>query len=115
MVVGHIKDVKKIIMEAPGVVKAAKQALIGPKEGWEGYVMRLITLGTGGCSPKHTHDWPHINYMVSGKGKLFLDGEEFNLEAGSFSYVPGGSIHQFSNASEEDFVFICIVPEEGDK
>jgi len=46
---------------------------------------------------------------------LFLEGKKYPLEPGSVSYVPGGAEHQFLNRGKEDFSFICIVPEEGDK
>lgn len=115
MIVSHVKDVQKIPMNAPGVLNAMKQVLIGPSEGWDGYVMRVMTLEKQGYSPRHTHSWPHINYVLKGQGTLFIEDKEYVLEAGSFAYVPGNVLHQYRSTSDEDFVFICIVPEEGDK
>lgn len=97
------------------MLNATKQVLVGPEQGWQGWVMRLFTLDEKGHSPLHAHAWPHINYVVRGKGVLYLDGDHFDLEPGSVAYVPGGAEHQFSNSSTEEFAFICIVPEEGDK
>ena len=48
------------------------KALISPAEGWDGYVMRVIELAQGGYSPRHTHEWPHINYILEGHGSLRL-------------------------------------------
>ena len=42
--------------------------------------MRLFTLKEKGNSPRHTHPWPHINYVVSGRGVLYIDGKENVLE-----------------------------------
>ncbi len=92
-----------------------KQTGITGKEGWEGWSMRIFTLGADGYTPKHTHDWPHINYIIRGSGTLFIDGEEQAVAPGDTAYVPGGEVHQFRNAGDGDFSFICIVPEEGDK
>ncbi|WP_366922939.1 cupin domain-containing protein [Metallumcola ferriviriculae] len=114
MYVSNVKDIKSTTVNAPGVKNALKQVLIGPEQGWEGWVMRHFTLGASGNSPKHSHPWPHINYIVSGEGILFLDGNEHNLGPGSVAYVPGGTEHQFRNNGTADFAFICIVPEEGD-
>lgn len=114
MFIGNVKNIKTITVNAPGAANAVKQTLIGPAQGWEGWVMRLFTLTKGGNTPKHSHDWPHINYIVSGKGTLYLDGKEHTVEPGSVAYIPGGAEHQFKNQCEEDFAFICIVPEEGD-
>jgi len=112
--VSNVKNIKVITVSAPGVVNAVKQTLVGPEQGWEGWVMRLFTLSKGGNTPRHSHEWPHINYIVSGKGTLYLDGEEHAVEPGSVAYIPGGSEHQFRNQGGEDFSFICIVPEQGD-
>jgi len=116
MYIGHIEEIAKSEMHNPGVAeKVTKQILVGPEQGWEGWVMRKFSLAPGGFSPRHIHPWPHINYMIEGEGVMFLNGEEHSVRAGSVAYVPAGSEHQFRNVSNADFSFICIVPEEGDK
>ncbi|WP_054694011.1 cupin domain-containing protein [Syntrophomonas palmitatica] len=115
MFVGHAKDIAQIKVQTAGASGVIKQSLVGPEQGWEGWVMRLFTLGPNGYSPRHAHAWPHINYIVSGQGTLFLEGQEYPFEKGSIAYIPANAIHQFLNRGEEDFVFICIVPKEGDK
>lgn len=113
MIVAHEKDVPATTMESREVKNAAIKALISPKEGWEGYVLRVVELGEGGYSPKHTHQWPHINYVLEGKGTLQIDGKDNAVEAGSYAYVPAGSQHQYKNTGGGTFRFICIVPQEG--
>ena len=76
--------------------------------------MRLFDVEPGGHTPRHTHDWPHINFVAGGRGVLFLDGEEHPLEAGAYAYVPSGHEHQFRAAPEAPLSFVCIVPEAGD-
>lgn len=115
MPVGHIRELLGTRINNEQMKNVLKKVLVSPNEGWDGWVMRFFELGAGGHSPRHTHPWPHINYIISGQGILHLDGEDHPLEAGSFAYVPGGALHQFLNSGEEDFSFICIVPEEGDK
>ncbi len=104
---------KEIRMD--GALNVMKTTALTGKEGWEGWSMRIFTLATGGYTPRHSHAWPHINYIISGRGTLFIDGEEKTVAPGDTAYVKGGELHQFKNAGEEDFSFICIVPEEGDK
>ena len=113
MIVANEKDVHAMVLESPEVKEAAMKVLISPKEGWEGYVMRVIELGKDGYSPKHTHDWPHINYILEGSGSLHINGKDTPIEAGSYAYVPAGSLHQYKNEGGGMFRFICIVPEEG--
>ncbi len=115
MIVSHKNDVKAVKIENPQAKEAAMKVLVSPTEGWEGYVMRILEVEAGGYTPKHSHPWPHINYIISGKGRLHLDGKDIDVEAGSFAYVPLDTEHQFSNVGSEKFEFICIVPEEGHK
>ena len=113
MIVAHKEDIKKVEFKGDNVKGATMKALISPKEGWDGYVMRLLELEKDGYSPRHSHPWPHINYIISGKGKLHIDGKDTDIQAGSFAYVPSDKEHQFSNTGNEILEFICIVPEEG--
>jgi len=115
MIVGHINDLTGIPMQSPEIKGAIKKVLVSPQEGWEGWSMRLFNLETGGFTPKHTHPWPHINYITVGSGVLHLDGQDYEVKEGAYAYIPGGKLHQFRNPSGKDFSFICIVPEEGDK
>lgn len=114
MFVSNVKEIKTVNVNAPGAVNAIKQVLAGPAEGWQGWVMRLFTLASGGKTPRHSHSWPHINYIVRGKGTLYLGGTQHEVEEGSVAYIPGDCEHQFMNTGEDEFAFICIVPEEGD-
>lgn len=111
--IGNEKDVLKIMMEGPTVNEAGMKVLVTPEDGWDSHVMRLVELGEGGYSPKHTHPWPHINYMIEGEGVLLQDGKEVPVSAGSYAYVPAGELHQFRNTGKGIFKFICIVPKEG--
>lgn len=111
--IGNIKDLEKIIVNHPSAANAAMKVLVGPQEGWEGYVMRVVEVEVGGYTPKHSHPWPHINYFIEGVGELMIDGKVTPVEAGSFAFVPNDSLHQFRNIGNEIFKFICIVPEKG--
>ena len=115
MIVAHERDVQRLKLEGDSLKNVHKKVLISPKEGWEGYVMRVFDLDVDGYTPKHSHPWPHINYILKGKGTLHLDGVDHEVEAGSYAYVPENKIHQFSNQGNELFSMICIVPEEGDQ
>lgn len=114
MIVSHESNVKEISINNDEVKNVLKKTLINPENGWEGYALRIFEMSNGN-TPKHTHPWPHINYILEGRGILHLDGEDHELRAGSFAYVPSNKLHQFRSAGDEPFKFICIVPEEGDK
>jgi quercetin dioxygenase-like cupin family protein len=113
-VVGKKADVVALPMAGEGIEGVVKRVLVSPDEGWDGWVMRVFDVDRGGHTPKHAHDWPHINFVAAGRGQLHLDGVDHALEAGSYAYVPAGHEHQFRAAAHEPLSFICIVPEAGD-
>ena len=114
MFVSHIDNIEGIKLDGKDLKNAVKKILIGPKEGWEDYVMRLFSLEKGGYTPKHSHPWPHINIVLEGKGTLFLEGKEFKVEKGSIAFVPENALHQYRADREEKLEFICIVPLKGE-
>ena len=113
-VVGRADDRPAREMTGEGLLDVAKRVLVSPENGWDGWVMRLFDVGPGGHTPRHSHDWPHINFVASGTGVLFLDGAQHQLGPGSYAFVPGGREHQFSAADDASLSFVCIVPSEGD-
>ena len=113
MTIGDYTQVTATEVTHPEAHGATMRVLLGPANGWADHVMRVFELRPGGYTPRHSHDWPHINYIISGKGSLFLDGKDNALSAGGYALVPPGEKHQFKNTSDEPFVFVCIVPVKG--
>jgi len=113
--IGNLNDLKGKKLDNPALKNAAMKVLVSPQEGWDGYVMRVVELEEEGYTPKHSHPWPHINYMIEGEGELYLNGKYNKVSAGSYAFVPNDELHQFRNAGKGTFKFICIVPEIGHK
>ena len=114
MPVGHTSEVMEIAVELEGAEGVKKRSLIGPEQGWDSHIMRVFELEKGGQTPLHAHAWPHVNYMLEGEGVLHIDGEDHPVRPGSYAVVEGGKEHQFRNAGEVPFIFICIVPKGRD-
>lgn len=111
--VRHEDDVKSVAMAGEGVVGVTKKIMIGPKDGYDGY-LRVFTVQAGGSSPYHSHPWFHANYILEGQGTIVIDGTEEPVRAGSVAYIPGGRKHHFVNTGSSPLKFICLVPPEGD-
>lgn len=111
--VRHESDIKPVDMQGNGIVGVTKQIVIGPKDGYDGF-FRVFTVQPGGNSPYHAHDWFHANYILEGRGKLVIEGEEKAVRAGSVAYIEGGKKHNFVNTGTTPFKFICLVPQSGD-
>jgi len=113
MIVNDSKKVEAVMSVGDGIKGASMKKLVGPDEGWDSHVMREVNLEPFGYSPRHAHDWPHINYVLKGKGTLEIDGVLNEIEAGYYAYVPANKVHQFTNKTDGEMAFICIVPKEG--
>lgn len=113
MVVNHFEKVESKKVESPLAKDAYMKVLVSEKEGWDSHVMRVVEVEGFGYTPKHQHPWPHINYVIQGKGNLMINGEDHPLEAGIYAFVPDNALHQFQNKGEETLKFICIVPKKG--
>ena len=58
---------------------------------------------------EHEHTADEEYYLIiSGKGKMILDGEEFEIEAGDITAVYPGSSHGLVNNSDSDLRIIVI-------
>ncbi len=115
MIVGNISELEAKVISHPDADNSKMKVLVSAKEGWEDYVMRVVEVEENGYTPKHSHPWPHINYMIEGIGELMINGEINPVTAGSYAFVPKKALHQFRNVGKETFKFICIVPKEGHK
>lgn len=109
-----IDEIEKKEISGEGIKNVRKQVPVGPDQGWKDHILRVFTIGKDGHTPRHSHDWEHVNYVISGTGTLEIEGKEQQLNKGMFAVVPPNVEHQYSNQGEEDFVMICIVPAHGD-
>jgi mannose-6-phosphate isomerase-like protein (cupin superfamily) len=50
-------------------------------------------------------DAEEIYYVVSGEGRLVMDGEEFRVSKGMTVYIPAGVVHQSFNDGDEELVY----------
>jgi quercetin dioxygenase-like cupin family protein len=50
--------------------------------------------GTG--PPPHSHDWDESFYVTKGQVQFTCDGQTTMCMAGSFVYVPAGTVHAFN-------------------
>ena len=74
------------------------------------YALRMIEIEPGGNSPQHTHPYEHENFVVQGKGRLFIEGVWYDLKEGDVAFVPAGVLHQYVNAGDSVFKFLCGIP-----
>jgi len=110
MVVIKHENIKLFDVQMDGTKGAFKANVIGKPEGWPDHTLRVFRIESGGFTPHHQHDWEHVNYVIKGRGRLRIGKELFDLKEKDFAFVPPNTEHQYVNTYDEDFEFICIVP-----
>lgn len=113
MYITSLKNVKKTKMDMEGAYKVLKQVPISRESGAPNYSFRVFTIEPGGHTPLHKHDNEHMNYIIEGQGKLFVQGKTFDVRKGDFALVLPGEEHQYRNSSNgKPMIMICAVPKE---
>lgn len=57
----------------------------------------------------HSHSGQEeVYYFVSGTGKMEIDNETFDVEAGDVVLIPDGSFHRVYNNTNNTLYFVCV-------
>ena len=89
------------------------QVLIGSDEA-PNFAFRRFIMDPYGGMPKHTNLVEHVQYVLSGSGKIEIAGECFEVSAGDSVYIPSRVPHSYK-AGKDGLEFICVVPNKEDK
>jgi len=75
------------------------------------YNMRLFRIDVGGYIPLHRHSRIfHLQYVLRGRMRVEVDGEEYIAEEGDVVYIPSGKPHKYVNIGDEPVEFLCVTP-----
>ena len=94
-----------------GAKDVRMKILVGPRDGSENIILRHFIIAPGGNTPYHRHNYEHLVKVEKNKGiAVDKDGKEFEVSEGNSIYVVPDEMHQFRNPFNEDFEFLCIIP-----
>lgn len=93
-----------------GAIGVTIRVLMGEDVGAPNFTMRHFEIAPGGSTPYHDHPWEHEVYVLSGRGKVRRRESETEVGPGSFVYVPPDEEHNFANAGNSPFSFLCVIP-----
>ncbi len=108
MAVTHTKDVPAQPVKAADFT-TIQVLLKGPN-----FTMRRFVMAPGGGMPEHTNTVEHEQYVLRGRARISIAGEEFDVQAGDVVFIPEGVPHWYQNVGGEDFEFLCVVPNKED-
>ncbi len=110
MIKKSMQAVDRVAVAMAGARGVEMQMLCGPADGCPTFAMRRFFVASGGCTPKHSHDYEHEVVILGGEGVVFGNGREERIGAGDVLYVPANEVHQFRNEGPETLEFLCLVP-----
>ena len=90
------------------------QVLIGPDDAPD-FAMRRFVMEPGGGMPLHTNQVQHEQYVLQGRARVRIGDDEVEVSKDDVVYIPAGVPHSYESIGEEDFVFLCMVPNRPDK
>lgn len=71
------------------------------------------TLKPGSSIGYHKHEGNcEMIYVLSGTGKVLMDDAEERVAAGQLHYCPENHSHSLINDTNEDLVFVAVVPKQ---
>lgn len=115
---GRIRNLTEVDpkpVDMAGVKGVRMAVMVGREHGAPHFSLRQFQVEPGGHSPRHSHDYEHEVFIVSGGGTVLLDGQERPIRAGDVVYVPADHEHQFrataaGPAGPGGMTFLCLVP-----
>ena len=112
MTLKHAQDVEAQVVKAGD--KTTIQVLISAQEG-PNFALRRFVMEPGGGMPNHTNMVEHEQYVLQGHASVGIGNGIFDVRAGDVVFIPEGVPHWYQNVGEENFEFLCIIPNIEDR
>ena len=95
-------------------VGASKAVLISSQEA-PNFALRKFTIRSGGSMPLHLNLVEHEQYVLKGNALVVIDNVPYEVEPGDVVFIPANVPHSYTTLGEEDFEFLCSVPNKPDE
>ncbi len=112
MPVKHAVDVEA--QKVAAGEKTTIQVLISAQEG-PNFAMRRFVMQPGGGMPNHTNTVEHEQYVLHGQARIGIGDQVYSVKAGDVVFIPEGVPHWYENTGEENFEFLCLIPNRKDE
>lgn len=71
-------------------------------------IVGLVNKPRGSGSQPHRHPFEQFNYVIKGRLKALIDGEEQIVGPGGLMHIPANTLHTIVATPEEDVVFFMV-------
>jgi mannose-6-phosphate isomerase-like protein (cupin superfamily) len=72
----------------------------------------LYVLEAGGVDPQAPHAEDEMYYVVAGRGKIAIEGVDYDVDSGSTIFVPALAEHRFHTITERLRILVIFAPAE---
>lgn len=110
MKIENLQRMQSEAVQMDGAKDCRIKLAITPRDGAPNFAMRVFEVAPGGHTPLHEHPYEHEIFVMAGRGSVWRDGQEVALQPGDVLYIPADERHQFKNAGDSPFQFMCLIP-----
>lgn len=103
-----------IPVEPVAAGKATTRQVLTQRGEGSGFHMRRFSIAPGGSMPPHRNVVEHQQVVLGGAATVGIGGEIFHVRAGDVVHIPGGTPHFYRTEGDQDFEFLCVVPDTAD-
>ena len=73
------------------------------------YSLAHARVGPGEQTKAHRLKTAELYYILSGRGRMYIDAEVTDVDADCAIYIPPGAVQHIANTGKDDLLFLCIV------
>ncbi len=111
MKINNNEEIIAAEVKMEGAKDVKMKILVGLNDESDNIIMRHFIVAPGGNTPFHYHDYEHVIKIENNRGiAVDENGKEHEVRKGQSLFVKPNEKHQFRNPFNEDFEFICIIP-----
>ncbi|MBU0946871.1 MAG: cupin domain-containing protein [Proteobacteria bacterium] len=109
-----VTSVSEVEATPISAAKDASMQVLIPASAAENFIMRRIVIKAGGSMPNHTNSVEHEQYVLAGTAEVGIGDNVYHLKQDDVLLIPAGVPHWYRASREEDYVFICLIPNKED-
>lgn len=79
------------------------------------FAMRKFIINAKGSMPLHTNSVEHEQYVLGGSAKVVIGDDVKIAQKGDVLFIPAGVEHSYDVVGDEDYEFLCLVPNQEDE
>ncbi len=110
-----IKNIEDFKYEKINIGKGVSKAMLISSEVAPNFAMRKFKIEKSGYIPYHTNIVEHEQFVLKGRAKVVIADKEFVAKKGDVLFVPSMVAHSYETIGDEDYEFLCIVPNMEDE